>query len=153
MHLMPRLFKLTETTLRTFPTVMNQRCLVCTRMPTLLSRYLSTHLLYCMHPKLKNVRLQVVSFTSTSPHCKCSTLQTQETHTLVNTVLDVQPRLASSGGGKTNDEIVYELADNILAKIPEKLDIDKALPELFEVGIHTYMCHGLLETNYFSCTF
>ncbi len=60
-------------------------------------------------------------------------VQTQETHTLVNTVLDVQPRLASSGGGKTSDEIVYELADNILSKIPEKLDIEKALPEIFEV--------------------
>ncbi|XP_065911794.1 dynein axonemal heavy chain 6-like [Dysidea avara] len=58
--------------------------------------------------------------------------QTQETYTLVNTILDIQPRLASSGGGKTSDEIVYELAESILSKVPEKLDIDKALPELFE---------------------
>ena len=49
------------------------------------------------------------------------------------TVLDVQPRMASSGGGKTNDEIVFELADSILGKIPEKMDIDKAVPEMFEV--------------------
>lgn len=47
----------------------------------------------------------------------------------------MQPRLASSGGGRTSDEIVYELAESILSKIPEKLDIDKALPELFEVHI------------------
>lgn len=59
--------------------------------------------------------------------------QTQETHTLVNTVLDVQPRLAGSSGGKTSDEIVFELAGNILNKIPDKLDLDKAIPELFEV--------------------
>ena len=59
--------------------------------------------------------------------------QTQETHALITTVLDVQPRLASTGGGKTNDEIVYELAESILNKIPEKLDIEKAVPELFEV--------------------
>jgi len=58
--------------------------------------------------------------------------QTQETHTLVSTILDVQPRLASSGGGKTSDEIVYELAENILNRIPEKLDLEKASPELFE---------------------
>ena len=104
-----------------------------------------------MHLKLKIVRLHVRSFASTSPHRECSSLQTQETHTLVNTVLDVQPRLASSGGGKTNDEIVYELADNILAKIPEKLDIDKALPELFEVGNTCAMiCQ---RQNYFSYTF
>ena len=61
--------------------------------------------------------------------------QTQETHALVSTILDVQPRLASSGGGKTSDEIVYELAENILNRIPEKLDLEKASPELFEVSI------------------
>lgn len=58
--------------------------------------------------------------------------QTQETYTLINTILEVQPRLTSSGGGKTSDEIVYELAESILSKVPEKLDIDKSLPELFE---------------------
>ena len=61
-------------------------------------------------------------------------LQTQETHTLIHTVLEVQPRLASGGGGKTNDEIVYELAENILNKVPEKLDLEKAVPELFKVS-------------------
>ncbi len=66
-------------------------------------------------------------------YCSLS-IQTQETYTLINTVLDVQPRLASSGGGKTSDEIVYELADSILAKIPDKFDIDQALPEMFEVN-------------------
>ena len=60
-------------------------------------------------------------------------LQTQETNALVNQILEVQPRMASSGGGKSNDEIVNELAESILYKIPDKLDIDKALPELFEV--------------------
>ena len=45
--------------------------------------------------------------------------------------------MASSSGGKTNDEIVDELAENILGKIPDKLDIDKALPEMFEV--HNYV--------------
>ena len=48
-------------------------------------------------------------------------------------ILDVQPRMAGSSGGKTSDEIVHELAENILGKIPDKLDIDKALPEMFEV--------------------
>lgn len=62
---------------------------------------------------------------------------------MINTILEVQPRLTSSGGGKTSDEIVYELAESILLKVPEKLDIDKALPELFEVHnahhLHTYV--------------
>ena len=58
--------------------------------------------------------------------------QSQETFTLITTILDVQPRLASAGGGKSNDDIVYELAESVLQKLPEKLDPDKALPELFE---------------------
>ena len=41
--------------------------------------------------------------------------------------------MASSGGGKTNDQIVYELAESILGKVPEKLDLDKAIPGMFEV--------------------
>lgn len=41
--------------------------------------------------------------------------------------------MARTSGGKTNDEIVDELAQAILGKIPDKLDIDTALPEMFEV--------------------
>lgn len=58
--------------------------------------------------------------------------QAQETNMLITTILDVQPRMASTGGGKTNDEIVAELAENILGKLPEKLDPDNGLPVLFE---------------------
>ena len=47
----------------------------------------------------------------------------------------MQPRLASSGGGKTNDEIVYDLAENILQRIPDGLDLDKAEESLFAVRI------------------
>ncbi len=52
---------------------------------------------------------------------------------MIHQILDVQPRMASSSTGKTSDEIVDELAQNILSKIPQKLDIEKAPPELFEV--------------------
>ncbi len=41
--------------------------------------------------------------------------------------------MASTGGGKTNDEIVYDLAESILNKIPDLLDLDKAEPSMFEV--------------------
>eukprot|EP00731_Ephydatia_muelleri_P001617 Em0001g1617a len=58
--------------------------------------------------------------------------QNQESYALVNTILGVQPRMASSGGGKTNDQIVYELAESILGKVPEKLDLDKAMQGMFE---------------------
>ncbi|KAL9959258.1 hypothetical protein ACROYT_G032565 [Oculina patagonica] len=58
--------------------------------------------------------------------------QTQETNALITAVLEVQPRLASGGSGKTSDEIVYELADSILSKLPALLDMEKADKSMFE---------------------
>lgn len=58
--------------------------------------------------------------------------QKEEAMTIITTILEVQPRLISGGAGKSSDEIVYEMADLILSKLPEKLDIDEALPEMFE---------------------
>ena len=63
---------------------------------------------------------------------------------MINTILEVQPRLSSSGGGKSSDEIVYELAESILSKLPEKLDIDKSLPELFEVVTTCNTVYGIM---------
>ena len=48
-------------------------------------------------------------------------------------VLEVQPRLSSGGSGKSNDDIVYELADSILGKLPDILDMDTAHKDLFKV--------------------
>ena len=62
-------------------------------------------------------------------------LQTQETSALITTVLEVQPRLASGGSGKTSDEIVYELAESILSKLPVALDMEKADKSMFEVRV------------------
>lgn len=59
--------------------------------------------------------------------------QTQETNSLITAVLEVQPRLASGGSGKTSDEIVYELAESILSKLPAALDMEKADKAMFEV--------------------
>ncbi|XP_061839883.1 dynein axonemal heavy chain 6 isoform X3 [Nerophis lumbriciformis] len=58
--------------------------------------------------------------------------QRQETMNLINTILDVNPRSSAQLGGKSNDEIVCELADAIFAKLPERLDMDEALEYLFE---------------------
>ncbi|XP_051939159.1 dynein axonemal heavy chain 6 isoform X1 [Hippocampus zosterae] len=58
--------------------------------------------------------------------------QRQETMNLVNTILDVNPRSSAQLGAKSNDEIVCELAEAILAKLPERLDMDEALEGLFE---------------------
>ncbi|KAI8909816.1 dynein heavy chain and region D6 of dynein motor-domain-containing protein [Gorgonomyces haynaldii] len=50
--------------------------------------------------------------------------QLQETRRLVRTVLDVQPRLSSGGAGRTNEEIVTDLAQSILEKWPPLLHIE-----------------------------
>uniref|UniRef100_A0A6I8NU96 Dynein axonemal heavy chain 6 n=1 Tax=Ornithorhynchus anatinus TaxID=9258 RepID=A0A6I8NU96_ORNAN len=63
--------------------------------------------------------------------------QHKETSTLINTILDVQPRSTSSGGGKSNDEIVQELVGSVLSKVPAKLEMEGASETLFvkdEVG-------------------
>ena len=65
--------------------------------------------------------------------------QVQETTGLVNTILDMQPRMGGGGGGKSSDDIVFELADSILEKLMDKLDIDEARQDLFEVSVpHAY---------------
>lgn len=58
--------------------------------------------------------------------------QVQETNILVGTILDVQPRLSSGGTGKSNDDIVHELAASILEKIIEKLDMENARADMLE---------------------
>ena len=49
---------------------------------------------------------------------------------MIRTVLEVQPRMTGGGSGKTSDEIVFELSENILSRLPDKLDMDKAAAEL-----------------------
>uniref|UniRef100_A0A3Q3WB21 Dynein, axonemal, heavy chain 6 n=1 Tax=Mola mola TaxID=94237 RepID=A0A3Q3WB21_MOLML len=46
--------------------------------------------------------------------------QRQETMTLISTILDVNPRSSAQHGAKSNDEIVCELAESILLKLPGK---------------------------------
>jgi len=56
--------------------------------------------------------------------------QIQESQLMIRTILDVQPRMSTSGSGKTSDEIVYELSESILSKLPDMLDMDKAHHDL-----------------------
>jgi hypothetical protein len=55
--------------------------------------------------------------------------------------------MVSSGGGKTSDEIVYELAENILGKSPDNLDMDQANKALFEVKLYGENLECLLKSN------
>lgn len=51
----------------------------------------------------------------------------------------MQPRLTGGGAGKSNDDIVYELAGDIMAQLMDKLDIDEAKPEMFEVDLNVHV--------------
>ncbi|KAI9538399.1 Dynein heavy chain 6, axonemal [Dissostichus eleginoides] len=57
--------------------------------------------------------------------------QRQETMTLISTILDVNPRSSACAGAKSNDDIVCELAESILAKLPDLLEMDEAIETLF----------------------
>ncbi|XP_036606051.1 dynein heavy chain 6, axonemal [Trichosurus vulpecula] len=57
--------------------------------------------------------------------------QYKETNTFITTILDVQPRSVSGGGGKSNDEIVQELVTSVLSKVPAKLEMEGASESLF----------------------
>ena len=73
-----------------------------------------------------------------------SFVQIQETQALIRNVLEVQPRMSSGSTGKTSDEIVFELSDNILSRLPDILDMEKISKELLEVHFKAYSV-GLFE--------
>eukprot|EP00071_Canis_lupus_P026518 XP_022260075.1 dynein heavy chain 6, axonemal [Canis lupus familiaris] len=57
--------------------------------------------------------------------------QYKETNTLINTILEVQPRSSSGGEGKSNDEIVQELVASVQTRVPETLEMETASESLF----------------------
>ena len=57
---------------------------------------------------------------------------------MVRSILEVQPRLSTGGSGKTSDEIVYDLSESILNKLPDVLDMEKVDKSLLEVASLSY---------------
>lgn len=64
--------------------------------------------------------------------------QLQETRKLMQSILSIQPRLGGGGGGdgsggvSSTDDIVGQLAADILTSLPPDLDLSEALPGLFD---------------------
>ena len=56
-----------------------------------------------------------------------------ETASIVNTILDLQPRASGGSGGTSTDDTVNEMALAILAKIDVLLDIEEGKASLFEL--------------------
>ncbi|CAI9736985.1 dynein axonemal heavy chain 6-like [Octopus vulgaris] len=59
--------------------------------------------------------------------------QKQETSLLMQLILDIQPKVPRRSDGQLNDDIVLEVAGNILGKLIDKLDIIAANSDLFKV--------------------
>lgn len=50
-------------------------------------------------------------------------------------ILSLQPRESSGGGGRSNDDIVTELAEELEAQIPPLLDDEDAGPTTFVLQV------------------
>mmetsp|Transcript_18842 Transcript_18842/g.53650 ORF Transcript_18842/g.53650 Transcript_18842/m.53650 type:complete len:653 (+) Transcript_18842:2-1960(+) len=59
------------------------------------------------------------------------TAQYNQARKFLDTVVSVQPRISSGGGGKSNEEIVADMAQDFLKKIPEPAKTKDAHPETY----------------------
>ncbi|ELK07669.1 Dynein heavy chain 6, axonemal [Pteropus alecto] len=57
--------------------------------------------------------------------------QYKETNSLINIILEIQPRSSSGGEGKSNDEIVQEFVTSVQTRVPELLEMESASESLF----------------------
>uniref|UniRef100_A0A4W3JLB2 Dynein axonemal heavy chain 6 n=1 Tax=Callorhinchus milii TaxID=7868 RepID=A0A4W3JLB2_CALMI len=69
--------------------------------------------------------------------------QRQETNTMINTILEVQPRSSAQGTGKSSDEIINEVADSILSKLPDAMGRLNSLTTVLGQEVDRF--NGLLD--------
>ncbi|KOB72814.1 Dynein heavy chain 6, axonemal, partial [Operophtera brumata] len=62
--------------------------------------------------------------------------ENKETTTLIQTIVDVQPRAAGGGGGDTPDQIVWRICDHTRITVPRKIDMTTINPDLMEPDDH-----------------
>eukprot|EP00762_Andalucia_godoyi_P001076 ANDGO_01965.mRNA.1 Dynein-1-beta heavy chain len=81
--------------------------------------------------------------------------QQQESSRMLSTVLLLQPRAASvSGSGKTSEEVVDDIATDVLSQLPALLSEDEAAAGVFEVlrsgvmdSLSTVLSHEMVRFN------
>jgi len=73
----------------------------------------------------------------------------KETFTMFETVLSLQPR-AASGGGKSRDEVLDEMAEDILSKMPGLFNIEAVqdkYPTIYEESMNTVLQQECVRFN------
>lgn len=60
-------------------------------------------------------------------------MQLKETKTVLNTIMEVQPRIATASGGMSESEIAYELADMVMNRIILSIDASECNPNHLKV--------------------
>ncbi|XP_073667291.1 dynein axonemal heavy chain 1 [Tursiops truncatus] len=72
-----------------------------------------------------------------------------ETYTLLGTIVQLQPK-SSSAGGQHREEIVEDVAQNILLKVPEPISLQRVMtkyPVLYEESMNTVLVQEVTRYN------
>ncbi|XP_058931925.1 dynein axonemal heavy chain 1 [Kogia breviceps] len=72
-----------------------------------------------------------------------------ETYTLLGTIIQLQPK-SSSAGGQRREEIVEDVAQNILLKVPEPISLQRVMtkyPVLYEESMNTVLVQEVTRYN------
>ncbi|KAI8811565.1 dynein heavy chain and region D6 of dynein motor-domain-containing protein [Cladochytrium replicatum] len=67
------------------------------------------------------------------PNADIST-QTKESQRMLDTIMSIQPKDSNSGSGETREEVVKRLANDLLSKLPEDFDLNKAKASIAKQG-------------------
>ena len=73
--------------------------------------------------------------TSVDPCCFPSSYQSKTAKSMLDTILNIQPKDAGSGGGETREAIVYRLANDMLDKLPPDYVPFEVTERLQKMGI------------------
>eukprot|EP01052_Picozoa_sp_SAG31_P011054 SAG31_NODE_617_length_13514_cov_13.659858_2_plen_4275_part_00 len=78
------------------------------------------------------------------------TFARNQTQALLSAVLSIQPAATGGGGGKSADEIIDELAADIISRVPQPFDMEaaqKKYPTMYEESLNTVLCQEMVRFN------